>query len=97
MPHLIQAGVPVPHEVIDYLPIPSSLAAKWKEELKPKQDPAAQQAQQVMQEAAKADIDEKKTEAYFNEARARKTMAEAEAQEIENQAVRLGIVALEDL
>lgn len=31
MPHMLKMGVPIPPEVLDYSPLPESLAQKWKE------------------------------------------------------------------
>ncbi|MFZ9064651.1 MAG: hypothetical protein ACO22U_13525 [bacterium] len=96
-PYLTQAGISPPLELLDYLPIPASFAAKWKEQLTPKPNPEAEEQKQLMKQAAVTDIREKQTESQFNEARARKEMAEAIAQELENEAVRLGIVSIEDI
>jgi hypothetical protein len=54
MPMVIKAGIPMPPELLDYTPLPESLAQKWKETIKQasqKPDPAQQQMQ--MEQAAK--------------------------------------------
>lgn len=49
LPQLIKAGVPVPPELLDYAPIPATLAVKWKQLLMNKQvNP--EQVQQMQQE-----------------------------------------------
>ena len=47
--------------------------------------------------AAHAEIKDKNTEAELNMAQARLKAAEAIAQELENEAVRMGLVSIEDL
>ena len=48
LPLLLQAGIPIPPEVLDYAPLPEALAQKWKQMLAPPQpDPMAQQLQQL--------------------------------------------------
>jgi hypothetical protein len=59
MPMAMQAGIPVPKEVIDYAPLPETLRAKWKEKLQeaenaPKQPPLALQIEQMRGENMKA-------------------------------------------
>lgn len=50
LPQMMKMGAPIPPEVLDYSPIPASLAAKWKEELaKAKQQKLPPQVQQQMQ------------------------------------------------
>lgn len=54
IPTLVEAGIPVPPELLDYSPIPSGLTAKWKELLAPKEPTLEeQQAQQQAEEEAK--------------------------------------------
>lgn len=55
LPQIMKMGVPVPPEVLDYTPIPSSLAAKWKELLakrmqQPQMPPEMQKQMQEMQQ-----------------------------------------------
>ncbi len=94
LPFLTQSGMAPPVEALDYLPLPASFIAKWKESMQPK-PPGPQE--QMMAQAAQAEIGKDHSDAQLNAARARKEMAEAEAQELENQAVKLGIVAIEDV
>lgn len=55
LPQMMKMGAPVPPEVLDYSPIPASLAAKWKEMLQkskeqPKISPEIQKQMQDMQQ-----------------------------------------------
>lgn len=48
LPQAAQLGLPIPVEVLEYLPIPASLAAAWREKVQPSQpDPNAQMMQQL--------------------------------------------------
>ncbi len=79
LPHMLKMGVPIPPEILDYSPLPTDLAEKWKEKLKP--DPQQQQAQQ--QEKAMSDkertteIGKDESITDLNRAKERKTLAEA--------------------
>ena len=55
LPQMMKMGMPIPPEVLDYSPIPSSLAAKWKEAISKKKEqpqipPEMQQQMQQMQQ-----------------------------------------------
>jgi hypothetical protein len=53
LPQMMKMGIPIPPEVLDYSPVPASLAEKWKAMLaQPKQEmsPEHQQMMQQMQE-----------------------------------------------
>lgn len=51
LPAIMQAGVPVPPEVIDYMPLPSGLVEKWKAMVKPP-SPEEQQAKEQQEKQA---------------------------------------------
>lgn len=80
IPNLIQAGITIPPEVLDYSPLPSDLAQKWKQALQP--DPKKQQyeEQRAMAELGKeqATAQEKGASAQLKQAQAAKAMAEAQ-------------------
>lgn len=50
LPMLLQAGIPVPPDVVDYAPFPSSLSKKWKEMLSSNTGQQAAQLSQQLQE-----------------------------------------------
>lgn len=56
LPGLAKMGVPLPPELLDYAPIPSGLAAKWKEQIQQGQQipPELQQQMQKLQEENQA-------------------------------------------
>jgi hypothetical protein len=94
MPYLVQAGIAPPVDVLDYMPLPASFIAKWKEILQPK---GPSEGDQIMQAAGMAVVDKDKSDALLKQAQAAKVKAEAEAQELENMAVKMGLVSIEDL
>lgn len=75
VPMLLGAGIQIPPEVMDYIPLPGALVEKWKAQLKP--GPEAQQRQQTMQRAADAKIAKDATSAQLNQAKAQATVVEA--------------------
>lgn len=72
LPVALQAGIKVPPEVLDYMPIPADLAQKWKSQLGPSEQEQGMQQQQFMAELRKviADARQKDTAATLNEAKA---------------------------
>lgn len=51
LPQAAQLGMPIPVEVLEYLPIPASLSAAWREKVQPSQpDPMQQQLAQAQLE-----------------------------------------------
>lgn len=72
MPTLANLGVPIPPEIVDYLPLPETLIESWKKKMQP--DPQAQQAQQQANALAfakaQADVQETQSKAALNAAKA---------------------------
>lgn len=77
-PQLMKQGMPMPPELLDYAPIPTSLAQKWKKMLQP--DPAQQAEQKQKTDTAfTADMRVKDAKAMRDEAEAVKTVVETVA------------------
>lgn len=56
----LQAGIPIPPDVLDYAPLPSSLIQKWKQMIiSSKQDPAADQMKQIKMMLAQLEVAQK--------------------------------------
>lgn len=75
IPLALKAGVPVPPELIDYMPIPSQLADKWKEMIASmKSNPEADKFKKAMQDLEiklkAADVKETESKATANEMKA---------------------------
>ena len=94
LPHLVSAGVAPPVEIMDYLPLPSSFIAKWKEMLQPK--PPGEE-EQIAKAGAVAELSKDGADAEYKKAQAKKVNEEAESQRLLNEGVRLGIVPIEEL
>jgi hypothetical protein len=83
LPQLMQAGIPVPPDVLDYAPLPEALIQSWKKMLIPDPQKQAEEEaerkrqQQIMDEAMGAETYKDKTQAQYNQARAAKTAVEA--------------------
>jgi hypothetical protein len=79
-PFLLKAGVPIPPEAMDYLPLPSSLVNKWKEMLLQTRQQGSQPSPEDQAALAK-DM----STAQLNAAKAKKTEAEAMAMSTKEQ------------
>jgi hypothetical protein len=96
-PMLQAAGIAPPLETLDYLPLPTSMIAAWKDQLNPKeQKPPSPQEQLAMANMQK-EVELKDAEIAAKMAKAERDAKEAEAQEIENMAVKMGIMDPADL
>jgi hypothetical protein len=79
IPMALQAGLPIPQEVLDYAPIPADLAQKWKQKLQPtpEQQAEKQKAKQMQERGAMATISKDESAAQLNQAKAQATMVDA--------------------
>lgn len=81
IPQLLQAGMTIPPEVLDYSPLPADLAEKWKQALQP--DPQKRQIdEQMVANTLRKLVSEalrNETQAQLNQAKALKEAAEAGA------------------
>jgi hypothetical protein len=76
---MLEMGIPIPPEVLDYSPLPNDLAQKWKEMMQP--DPEQQQQQQMQLDLERrdkeAEIKKDESHAVLNFAKAAETSAKA--------------------
>jgi hypothetical protein len=72
IPQLLQAGMTIPPEVLDYSPLPAELAQKWKQALKP--DP---KKQQLMERTEVANVTKVESEVQKNQTQAQLNLAKA--------------------
>jgi hypothetical protein len=94
VPQLLQAGLSIPKEVLDYSPLPADLAQKWKETLEP--TPDQQKGKQLEMGDKEADIKAKHAKAAKDNADAQKTMAELQRPQ-ENGAAAAQVKAQADM
>lgn len=97
IPFLIQAGIAPPIEMLDFIPLPSSLISKWKEQLNPDEEKPPSPQEQMAMQAQQLEMKKTEGEIALNEAKTQGEQVDAEAQSIENQAVQQGIMSPEDL
>jgi hypothetical protein len=78
IPQMLQAGMKMPKEILDYSPLPTDLAEKWKKALEP--DPQSQQLQAGTMKATldklMAEVQKLQAGAQLDTAKAQEIMAE---------------------
>ena len=92
LPLLAQMGIAPPPELLEYLPLPTSLTSKWLAQLMPDQEQPPSPEEQIAMSAAQAEIQSKNAKTALDTAKAEKERLDAEAQQLENEAVRMGII-----
>ncbi len=75
LPPLLQAGIPVPPDILDYAPIPDALAQKWKETLN--NNPQKQQMQQLQDMLMQLEVQGKSLENQETESKTALNYAKA--------------------
>ena len=75
LPNLIKMGFPIPPEVLDFSPLPSDLAEKWKEKLTQGPTPEQKKAQEIEIRDKMAEIMKDESSAELNKAKAEETRA----------------------
>jgi hypothetical protein len=95
IPQLLQAGMAIPPQVLDYSPLPADLVEAWKQALKP--DPKKQQiSEQQLVETLKgliAENKEKESSAMLNQAKAMQIAQEMQ-QPAENPQAQMQLEAM---
>lgn len=78
----LAAGIPVPPEVLDYMPLPDNLVQKWKRGISNNQDPLEEQMKQIAMMQAQLELEQKQasiqktnSEVTFNYAKAEQAHA----------------------
>jgi hypothetical protein len=77
VPQLLQAGISIPPDVLDYSPLPTDLQQKWKDSLKP--TPEKEMEKQLKVQGAQAEIGAKQAKANKDNADAERARAEINA------------------
>lgn len=77
LPYMRDMGYQIPDELIDYLPLPASLAESWKKQMQPKpeQQQAQQKASQLKERAYVAEISKDESKAKLDDAKTKETLA----------------------
>lgn len=80
IPMALQAGIPIPPDILDYAPLPVDLIQKWKQRLQPtpQQQQEQAQAKQMQQRGAAAVIAKDESAAALNQAKAQATLVDAQ-------------------
>lgn len=84
LPSLVKMGIAVPPSIIDYTPLPPSLANEWKNYIEQsKQDPMQQMQKQMGMQKSQADIQKTASETELNKAKSMNEMADAQQMQVE--------------
>lgn len=85
LPKLLQAGIPLPKALIDYVPLPADLVNAWKQEMQPdpQQHALREREAQASVAVSEAVVAEKQAGARLKAAQARKAEVEAGLGQIE--------------
>lgn len=78
IPQILQAGMSIPKEVLDYAPLPADLAEKWKQALQPDPKKQAINEKTVMATLEKlvADVQKTQADAQLSQAKAQEIYSE---------------------
>jgi hypothetical protein len=60
LPNMMKAGLPIPPDVLDYVPVPAAMAMKWKQYIQQNPPMDQKQAEKIQQEAEKAQEENQK-------------------------------------
>jgi hypothetical protein len=60
LPNMMKAGLPIPPDVLDYVPLPAAMALKWKQYIAQNPPMDQKQVQKIQQEAEKAQEENQK-------------------------------------
>jgi hypothetical protein len=90
LPVLLKAGIPLPPEILDYAPIPTALASKWKEMLQPKEGDKKPSPEEI-EAQGKAAKDQ--SAAQLNQAKAMTEQAKTQTEASKAEAVKAQAMA----
>tara|TARA_S200002703_G_scaffold114078_1_gene99540 strand:- start:1384 stop:3834 length:2451 start_codon:yes stop_codon:yes gene_type:complete len=76
LPQLLQAGIPIPPEIVDYAPLPTGLIEKWKELLSKQGGPTPEEVEMLKLQLAEAMADNQKLRTS-EESKVQKVMLDA--------------------
>lgn len=86
LPMVLQEKIPVPPDILDYAPLPEDLIQKWKTYIQEQaQNPEVQQQKQIAQQGQIAEIENSKSSAQLNNAKAAETMHKIQNPDQSNQ------------